>query len=231
MALSKRLQELAELVPEGRRVVDVGCDHGYLPIELVRKKKIPGAVAMDVRPGPLERARKNIAAYGLEKYIETRLSDGLQALRPGEGEVLVIAGMGGPLMERILTRGAVLADAMPYWVLQPQSDVPRFRRFLQERNRKTVQERMVCEDGKYYPMMLAVPGHSHELRDIDYLYGRLLLEEKDQVLLQYLRKELQQKGQLLEQLAGAGTGAARRRAAEIQKEIAQLEAALKSYEM
>ena len=66
------------------------------------KKSVPSAIAMDVRPGPLSRARENITRYGLEDYIETRLSDGLAKLEPGEGDTLVIAGMGGPLMERIL---------------------------------------------------------------------------------------------------------------------------------
>ena len=101
MQLSLRLTAIAEMVTEGNRLVDVGCDHGYLPVYLVQNKKIPTAIAMDVRKGPLSRAEEHIAQYGLLDYIETRLSDGLEALKSGEGDTLVIAGMGGPLMERI----------------------------------------------------------------------------------------------------------------------------------
>ena len=94
---------IAGMVTGGNRLADVGCDHGYLSIYLVSEKKVPSAIAMDVRPGPLSRARKNISCYGLEDYIETRLSDGLMKLEPGRGRYLVIAGMGGPsLMERMI---------------------------------------------------------------------------------------------------------------------------------
>ena len=99
--LSMRLRAIAGMVTKGNRLADVGCDHGYLSIWLVSEKTVPSAIAMDVRPGPLSRARENISRYGLEDYIETRLSDGLTKLEPGEGDTLVIAGMGGPLMERI----------------------------------------------------------------------------------------------------------------------------------
>ena len=96
----------------GNRLVDVGCDHGYLPVSLYLDGKIPGAIAMDVRKGPLSRAQEHISQYGLDAYIETRLSDGLEALKPGEGDTLVIAGMGGPLMERILTDGAEVRESL-----------------------------------------------------------------------------------------------------------------------
>ena len=113
MQLSLRLSAIAGLVTRGNRLVDVGCDHGYLPVSLYLDGKIPGAIAMDVRKGPLSRAQEHISQYGLDAYIETRLSDGLEALKPGEGDTLVIAGMGGPLMERILTDGAEVRESFP----------------------------------------------------------------------------------------------------------------------
>ena len=103
MQLSLRLSAIADLVTEGNRLVDVGCDHGYLPVYLMLNHKIPGAIATDVGKGPLARAQEHIAQYGMSKYIEARLCDGLQGVRTGEGDTLVIAGMGGPLMEKILT--------------------------------------------------------------------------------------------------------------------------------
>ena len=74
MQLSLRLSAIADLVTEGNRLVDVGCDHGYLPVYLIQQKKIPSAIAMDVRKGPLSRAQEHIRQYGLEEYIQTRLS-------------------------------------------------------------------------------------------------------------------------------------------------------------
>ena len=105
MQLSLRLSAIADLVTEGNRLVDVGCDHGYLPVYLIFEKKIPQAIAADVGKGPLSRAKEHIHQYGLDNYIETRLSDGLKEIGKEEGDTLVIAGMGGPLMEKILTEG------------------------------------------------------------------------------------------------------------------------------
>ena len=153
MQLSLRLSAIADMVTKGNRLVDVGCDHGYLPVYLIQEKKIPSAIAMDVRKGPLSRAQEHIRQYGLEKYIQTRLSDGLAALHAGEGDTLVIAGMGGPLMERILTDGKSVRDSFSELILQPQSDVPHFRRFIQREGWKIVQEKIVEEEGKFYPMM------------------------------------------------------------------------------
>ena len=103
--LSERLSAIASLVTEGSRLVDVGCDHGFLPISLVLSGRIPSALAMDVREGPLSRAREHVEEYGLQDRIRVRLSDGLSSFVPGEGDSLVIAGMGGHLMERILSEG------------------------------------------------------------------------------------------------------------------------------
>ena len=78
--LSDRLRAVASLVTPGSRIADVGCDHGYIPIYLYLEGRIPGAIAMDVNRGPLLRAEEHIMEYGLGKYIETRLSDGVKAL-------------------------------------------------------------------------------------------------------------------------------------------------------
>ena len=95
--ISRRLCAIADMVTEGNRLVDVGCDHGYLPVYLKLQGRIPGAIATDVAEGPLSRARAHIEQYGLGSYIETRRCDGLADIGHGEGDTLVIAGMGGPL--------------------------------------------------------------------------------------------------------------------------------------
>ena len=124
MQISRRLQAI------GSRLADVGTDHGYVPIYLMQSKRIVFAVASDVRPGPLARAKQNIEEAGLSDYIEVRLSDGLAALKKGEADTILIAGMGGPLMERILQERLETACAAAELILQPQSEIPAFRRFL-----------------------------------------------------------------------------------------------------
>lgn len=232
MQLSKRLSAVASMVTEGNRLVDVGCDHGYLPLYLYLNKKIPSAIAMDVRPGPLSRAREHIAEYGLEKYIETRLSDGLLALSPGEGDTLTIAGMGGPLMERILTAKEEVRESFRELILQPQSDIPHFRRFLGEIGWEIVEEEIVLEDGKFYPMMKAVRGEARTVPG-DMLYtpeeafGGLLLKKRHPVLKLYLERELRIRNEILEKLKEA---AADDRRKEVEEERRLVLTALEQYE-
>ena len=220
------------MVTEGNRLVDVGCDHGYLPLYLYLNKKIPSAIAMDVRPGPLSRAREHIAEYGLEKYIETRLSDGLLALSPGEGDTLTIAGMGGPLMERILTAKEEVRESFRELILQPQSDIPHFRRFLGGIGWEIVEEEIVLEDGKFYPMMKAVRGEARTVPgDMPYTpeeaFGGLLLKKRHPVLKLYLERELRIRNEILEKLKEA---AADDRRKEVEEERRLVLTALEQYE-
>ena len=233
MQLSERLTAIAEMVTEGNRLVDVGCDHGYLPVYLILEHKVPSAIAADVRKGPLSRAQAHIRENGLEAYIETRLSDGLKEIRAGEGDTLVIAGMGGPLMERILTDGVEALSGFRELILQPQSDVEHFRRFLLESGYVISDEEMVLEDGKFYPMMRAVPGKGNGCAawtPEELAFGKFLLERRHPVLHKYLERELRVRDEILEHLDSAPGAAAQRRKKEVEEERQQILAALKRYE-
>lgn len=155
--LSRRLSAVAGFVTPGNRLADVGTDHGYVPIALCEQGRIPRAIALDVREGPLQAARRNIAAAGLLGQVETRLSDGLSALAPGEADTVLLAGMGGALMQRILKEGAPVLAGVRELVLQPQSEIPALRRFLRCAGYEIPQETVVKEDGKYYVVLRAVP--------------------------------------------------------------------------
>ncbi|MBR4605300.1 MAG: SAM-dependent methyltransferase [Lachnospiraceae bacterium] len=157
VSLSKRLWNLADMLSPGGRVADVGCDHGFLDIYLVQMGKMRGALAMDVRKGPLAAAAEHVKEAGLSERIETRLSDGLEAFQVGEAEKLVCAGMGGPLMQRILTVSPEKTESFEEMILQPQSELTEFRAFLREQGYKIVEERIILEDGKYYFPMKVVP--------------------------------------------------------------------------
>ena len=109
------------------RTADVGCDHGYISIYLVQNEISESAIAMDVRNGPLSGAADNINEYGLSDRIETRLSDGLKELKEGEVNSVVIAGMGGDLMKRLLEDADLSALGIKAGVLQPQSELDLFR--------------------------------------------------------------------------------------------------------
>jgi tRNA (adenine22-N1)-methyltransferase len=233
MQISKRLEAVASLVSSGCKVADIGTDHAYIPIELVSSKRIPCAIAMDVNKGPLERAVEHIRQYGLEVQIETRLSDGLAALRSGEAESIVIAGMGGPLTVRILQDGEEKLSGCRELILQPQSELGQVRSYIEQKGWTISQEEMVLEDGKYYPMMkvLTDEDRKHPAMTATQLrYGPLLLQNHHPVLHEFLKKEQKVKKQILQSLSGQDTEAARVRRQEVQEDLSMIEEALSGFE-
>lgn len=226
--LSKRLSAVAQLVTITGILADVGTDHGYIPVYLTGKEQIKKAIAMDVNQGPLERAQEHIRQYGLENRIETRLSDGLQALKTKEVEGIVIAGMGGNLMKRILMQGEQVAHTAKELILQPQSEVMEFRKFLWESGYTIVAEDMVLEDGKYYPMMRVVYENAQkEIPDVLALkYGEKLLEQKHPVLKQYLLWQKMQKEKILGNLQKNAKKDVSSRKEEIEEELSYIAHAL-----
>ncbi len=216
MQISKRLRAVAAMVSPGSRLADIGTDHGYVPIFLVLENKIRSAVAMDINRGPLERARLHIGQRGLEARIETRLSDGLEKLRPGEADSILIAGMGGMLTIKILKNGQESVRLARELILQPQSDIREVRLFLRESGWQIEAENMVEEDGKFYPMMRAVRetkakesavrdggvGSGAEAEELALRYGPVLLEQRHPALLRYLERERAQLEAVREKLSG-----------------------------
>lgn len=238
MELSKRLQTLADMVTPGNRVADIGCDHGFVSIYLYEHHIAPKVYAMDVRKGPLCRAQEHIAAHGLTDYIETRLSDGLTALKADEADALICAGMGGRLMARILLEGLTKAGKMRELILQPQSEFSCFRQFLQEHRLVIAEERLVKEDGKFYPMMRVIPGGDEalyplfdgnglltieEAKRVSNRYGALLLWQKHPLLQEYLTILLHRNKGILDSLPVIGQ---EERRAKIEKELSDMEKCL-----
>ena len=159
LKMSERLITVADMLKsdESLMACDVGCDHGYVSIYLVQQKIANSCIAMDVRKGPLSAAASNISEYGLEDKITTRLSDGLKKLKRGEASAVVIAGMGGKLMEKIIEEGSLRDLGIKLAVFQPQSDILEFRSFLRDKGFEITDERVVLEEGKYYfPMRVSI---------------------------------------------------------------------------
>lgn len=169
--MSQRLVTVAEMLRDDSdkklAVADVGCDHGYVSIYLIQSGIASSAVAMDVRQGPLSGASDNIREYGLLDVITTRLSDGLKELKKGEADSLIIAGMGGKLMMRLVKEGNLKELGIRTAVLQPQSDISEFRAFLRDEGFFITDEKMILEDGKYYfPMKVVTDMSQGEKEDI-----------------------------------------------------------------
>ncbi len=228
MQLSNRLKTVADTVTTGNRVADVGCDHAYIAIYLAENDIAPGVIAMDVNKGPLSKAKENIQVRGLSNKIETRLSDGLSKLNTGEAETIVIAGMGGSLMVRILKEGVKALEGVSELILQPQSEIFLLRRYLHEIGFAIQSEQMVKEDEKFYVIIKAVKTETSQIYedDLHYLYGKLLLESGEPVVKEYLEREKRLKLQVKEALALPSTTGSVKRMEEIEAELSEVEKAL-----
>lgn len=208
MNLSKRLTAIAGMVAQGNSVADVGCDHGFVPIWLVENKISPRALALDVRKGPLKRADEHIRQHHLEARIETRLSDGLENFNSGEADTLIMAGMGGMLMERILIDAKDKAKSFKELILSPQSDLLEFRGFLLNTGFRIDYERVVEDEGKYYFIL-----HVHARPDdrawtrTQLCFGRDIFPSDRQVLKKYLERQKAGRQRLCESMAAADDNA------------------------
>ncbi len=199
--LPKRLEKIVSMVPPCGVAADIGCDHAYVAIALRESGRAEHVLACDVRPGPLQQAEKNIVRAGLSDSIETRLGDGLQPVKAGEADTVIIAGMGGELMLRILN--GRYRDFQRF-ILSPQSDIAKVRETLLQEGLHIEEEAMLAEDGKYYVVLSCVQGGSAFAevlsslgdrqvaalpRETLYAYGWQLLAGRDPVLKEFLLRE------------------------------------------
>ena len=134
LPISKRLLCCASMVQPGSRVADIGTDHGYLGIYLLQTGAARHVIACDLRKDPLENARRNAKLFGVDGAMELRLSDGLEKILPDEVDTVVMAGMGGDLIQKILSQCPWRKREGLQFILQPQSAGNVLRRWL-------------CEDG------------------------------------------------------------------------------------
>jgi len=229
MQISDRLKTVASFVTEGMRVADIGTDHAYVPIYLIQEGKIPSALAMDVGSGPLQRAKEHIAEQGLSEKIETRLSNGFSAFHKGEAQSVVIAGLGGDLIIQILNLGKDVISEVSEFILSPHSEIHKVRSYLMEQGFSIIRETMLCEEGIYYTIIKAVYGRGDYETEPEIWYGKRLLEERNPVLLEYLKKEYAIRMQIEERLSRVQNDNAIKRRTEIKEECLRIKEALAYY--
>ncbi len=227
MELTARLRQIADMVPQGFSVADIGTDHGYLPIYLVAQGISPCALACDLRPGPLDRAKAHVREYGLEEQVHCRLSDGLEGVMPGDASVVVMAGIGGRLCSDLLLqesqREKNILPSLEALLLQPQSDLAAVRHTVHRVGLRIAQEAMIVDRGKRYTILVCRPGHEAYACELEYQYGKRLMEARDPILQGELRARRRAVGELLAQLrqgerSGSAACAARCEALEQERQ-------------
>ena len=225
--LSPRLTEIIRLCGRGRVIADIGCDHAFVCIRLVEGNAYGKALAMDVRPGPLAAASANIREAGLSGRIETRLSDGLEKLRPGEADTVLIAGMGGDLIMRILEAGMDRLSPDVRLVLGPQSHVPEVRAYLQKNGFRITEEVFLADDGKYYALMTAERGEDTPYSEEELAFGRFPIRRQDPVLEAWLSDRCGKLAAIIDSLKDVSTKQSAERIHALTSEKTLAEAALR----
>ena len=186
--LSPRLQAIAGLVPVCRRILDIGTDHAWLPVELIRSGRCQEGLAIDIRPGPLAIAARNIQGSGLAGQVKTSLNDGLQGIGINPDDVIVVAGLGGYETMRVLGEEPRRCQAI---ILQPMKSLPELRIWLGQHGYAIDNESLVLEPKHAYIILSChYTGENMEFDRLSALVGPCLLQKWTPELLIYLRRLL-----------------------------------------
>lgn len=151
--LRPRLSRALDMLRGSQTVADIGSDHGRLAVALLQQGAAERVIACDISAPSLEKARALCSRCGLGGRMDFRVADGLGGLRPGEADALVMAGMGGLVMGRILQEGATVAAAARRILLQPQGNLPELRAFLYENGYCVQDEAIVLDNGRYLSLI------------------------------------------------------------------------------
>jgi tRNA (adenine22-N1)-methyltransferase len=198
MDLKGRLKLIADMVPQCDVVCDIGTDHAYIPIYLVMNNRCKRAVASDVRKGPIKVADKNIEKYNLKNYIDTRVGNGLETVRDGEEDTIIIAGMGGLIISGILEKGFETVKKANSLIIQPMYSIELVRKWLYENGFDIYDERLSKEDRRIYNVLAAKwTGSVQKKEEIYYYIGEKLFENKDRLLESYIQNKLRQLNKII----------------------------------
>ncbi|WP_416149335.1 tRNA (adenine(22)-N(1))-methyltransferase [Salipaludibacillus sp. HK11] len=202
--LSKRLEKVSEFVAQGAILADIGSDHAYLPVHLVKQGKCPRAIAGEVNQGPLTSAKAQIAKHRLSDRITAKLGSGLSVLKDEKVDTVVVAGMGGSLIASILEEGKDYLEMVEQLILQPNVAADNVRRWLFKHGWSLVDEAIVDEEDHVYEIIVAEQGppnlHYGSELEKELWMGPFLLKEKNSAFQKKWVRELDKLEKVFEQL-------------------------------
>ncbi|MGK0467657.1 MAG: tRNA (adenine22-N1)-methyltransferase [Clostridium sp.] len=187
MELSTRLKTIVNMMEKCDSIIDVGTDHGYVPIYLVQNGLVNSAIASDINSGPVEKAKRNVRENKLSPKITCRQGSGLSTVKEGEVQVAIIAGMGGNLIRDILEADLIVVKKLEYVVLQPVQNAEVLREYLYNTGYDIICEDICFDDGKFYEIIKAKYNTVPLVVDrIYYEISEKLLYEKHPVMQQFI---------------------------------------------
>ena len=223
MKLSIRLQAIADMVPYGARVADIGTDHAYLPLYLMKRGNIPFVVAGEVNRGPYHSAQKMLTKMGYSEKISLRFGNGLEVVGNGEVDTVVIAGMGGSTMIDILSAQPQVTKSLKRLILQPMTASGSVRRWLAENGWMIQRETLAQEDHILYEIILAEPGVTDTVDPILFDIGPVLWCERHPLLKEHLEQLIEKTRHIIKQMSLSRDAETLAKYKEYSKRVEQLE--------
>lgn len=194
----KRINALAKMVPDNSRVIDIGCDHGYLGIELINENRGISVISSDISSNALQFAKKNILQANVNG-IDLRVGNGLSVVTKNEIDTIVIAGMGAHTQIEILKSGLEKLDSVKTIILSPNDGSFYIRNNLNLINYHIEDEEIIFENGKFYTILKLCKGFN-EYTYAQMLMGPVLLKKQDELFFKYYETILTKKEKILENL-------------------------------
>lgn len=202
MKLTKRLEKIASLVSDNVRVADIGTDHGYIPVFLLKENKIKSSILADINKGPLNNAREEIKKMGLEDSTDLRLGSGVSILKADEVDEIIIAGMGGVLISEIINDGFDICKSCDKLILQPMQAAEDLRKYLLNNKFEILDEHMVNEDFRIYEIIEAKynPELKDSPKDIHFEFPKQLIDKKEPLMKAAILKKIKECDSILEKI-------------------------------
>lgn len=220
--MNRRLQAIAALVPDGLGMIDVGTDHGYLPVSLLRNGYRGKVFASDIREGPLNAALRTAEKAGLAECISFQLCDGLALCDPEQVDCIVIAGMGGDTVCGILDRAEWCMDRRYTLVLQPMTRPEVLRYWLAYNEFEIEREELVEDDGILYPILVARFGGKTMLNDAELFTGSARMLKEHPLFPLLLEQQIRRFEKTRDGLAGAGKNSRPERKKLVEEILSQM---------
>ena len=229
MELSKRLKRIVEHVDKCESVADIGTDHGYIPIYLVKEGICKKAIASDINKGPIEKAKVNVAFEGVSNRVKCLLGPGLNPLKVGEVNGVILAGMGGNLTRDILLADMDKVKKYDFIILQPAQNPEVLREFLYKNDYEIIDEDLIKDEGRFYELFKVKYNENSEKLvfedELEYEVSPLLREKGHPLFKEFIEEKINRCETILSFIK-EDTEAAKKRKSDLEEKINKLKGML-----
>ncbi|MDU2444228.1 class I SAM-dependent methyltransferase [uncultured Clostridium sp.] len=229
MELSKRLKRIAEHVDKCESVADIGTDHGYIPIYLVKEGICKKAIASDINKGPIEKAKVNVAFEGVSNKVKCLLGPGLNPLKVGEVNGVILAGMGGNLTRDILLADMDKVKKYDFIILQPAQNPEVLREFLYKNDYEIIDEDLIKDEGRFYELFKVKYNENSEKLvfedELEYEVSPLLRKKNHQLFKEFIEEKINRCETILSFIK-EDTESAKKRKSDLEEKINKLKGML-----